>query len=66
MTQPVQQFKEGDRVQLIRMFADVAVGTWGTILRQFTLTSLYDVHFDGQRTPRIVQARYLEPVPPAP
>jgi hypothetical protein len=66
MTQPEQQFRVDDRVQLIRTFAGVAVGTYGTIVTRFTLQSLYDVRFDGHTTPRIVEARYLAPAPPEP
>jgi hypothetical protein len=66
MTKPVQQFKEGDRVQLIRTFAGVPIGTYGTILMQFASQSLYDVRFDGHNEARIVQGRYLAPAPPEP
>jgi hypothetical protein len=66
MTQPVQQFKEGDHVQLIWAFAGVAVGTYGTILTQFASQPLYNVRFDGHTEPRIVQGSYLAPAPPEP
>jgi hypothetical protein len=64
MTEPEQQFRAGDRVQLIRAFDGIAAGTYGTILTQFTLQHLYDVRFDGHTTPRIVEGRYLAPAPP--
>jgi hypothetical protein len=64
MTQSEHQFKAGDRVQLIRSFADVAVETYGTIVTRFTLQSLYDVRFDGHSSPRIVEGRCLAPAPP--
>jgi hypothetical protein len=64
MTQPVHRFREGDRVQLIRPFGTVAVGTYGTILTRFLGSSLYDVRFDGHEAPCIIQENYLAPVPP--
>jgi hypothetical protein len=66
MTDPDQHFRAGDRVQLIRAFGGVVAGTYGTILTRFIVQRLYDVRFDGHNQPRIVQGRYLAPVPPAP
>ena len=64
MAQPGQQFREGDRVRLIRRFAGVPIGTYGTILTKFTLQPLYDVRFDGHKAPHIIEASYLELAPP--
>jgi hypothetical protein len=61
MTRAAPQLKKGDRVQLIRPIAGVAVGTRGIILRRFTFDSLYDVWFDGYAAPRLVNTRELAP-----
>jgi hypothetical protein len=52
---------EGDRIQLIRPIAGVAVGTRGVILRRFTFDPLCDVRFDGHAAPRLVNTRDLAP-----
>ena len=64
MTPPEHRFKEGDRVQLIRTFAGVPIGTYGTILMQFASQSLYDACFVVSIEARIVQDSYLAPAPP--
>jgi hypothetical protein len=63
MTQPERQFKEGDRVQLVRAMEGVAAGTYGTILTRFIASSLYDVHFDRRAAPRVVSGSNLAPAP---
>jgi hypothetical protein len=62
MTQPVHHFRAGDRVQLIRSFGTVAVGTYGTVLTRFLGSLLYDVRFDGHKAPYIILESYLAPV----
>jgi hypothetical protein len=64
MPQLLYRFREGDRVQLIRRFGVVAVGTYGTILTRFLGSSLYDVRFDGYKAPCIILESYLAPVDP--
>ncbi len=61
MERAASQLKIGDRVQLIRPIAGVAVGTRGTILRRFTFDPLCDVCFDGYAAPRFVTMRDLAP-----
>jgi hypothetical protein len=63
MTQPERQFKEGDRVQLIRAMEGVAAGTYGTILTRFTASNFYVIRFDGHDAPRIVPGSNLAPAP---
>jgi len=53
----------GDRVELIRPIAGVAVGTQGTILRRFTFEPFYDICFDGYCMPRLVKTHDLAPAP---
>ena len=53
------RLREGDRVQLIHPIAGVAVGTAGTILREYAFESFYDVDFDGYGMPHLVDKRKL-------
>ena len=57
------QLHAGDRVQLIRPIAGVAVGTQGTILRRFAFDPFSDICFDGYAAPRLVNTRDLSPAP---
>jgi hypothetical protein len=55
------RLREGDRIQLTRPIAGVAMGTEGTILRRFAFDSFYDVCFDGYPLPRLITTRDLAP-----
>ena len=59
-------FRIGDRVQLRSALDSIPAGSIGTVVGCFTRNSLYDVQFEGQPTPRVVDGSRLALVPPEP
>jgi hypothetical protein len=59
-------FQIGDRVRLLSALDSIPPGTLGTVVTCFTLSSLYDVQFDGYPRPRVVDGNRLAPALPEP
>ena len=59
-------FRIGDRVQLLYALDSIPAGTIGTVVICFTLSSLYDVQFDGYPSARVVDGSSLALALPQP